>query len=425
MRYETKFSAWIRSGGHSAFVVPLSRLRTPASKFTVAPDRLLDSIIDDALSAAVARLNSYLPNGVSVDITSVDLTPIRDEIRDAAANRLAEIGVAVDQNDPIITSIIARYAEVLNGFLQTNALRVSEYIWHSREDARVRPEHAQYDNHVFSWSNPPKDGPPGEARNCRCTAEPIIDLPHIPEAAVCDILTGDRLSSVFSAADADKLSAIARELDLRVVSGQIDTRERLVHFLSQMRQEAGSDAQLVENLNYKPSSLRATFRYFADHPDAADRYGRVEGDHPADQIAIANLAYANRNGNGDAATGDGWTYRGRGLFHLTGRGHYRDFTEWHETTFGGGIDFEAEPDLASEPMYAARSAIFFWLSNGLSELADAGLTDDATDAITARINLNTASYADRRNLMHDIRDGGQFDGICRFSVASPRFEDAK
>lgn len=425
MRYESKFSAWIRSGGRSEFVIPLSRLGAPATKFTVIPERLLDSIIDDALAAAVARLNTYLPSGVSVDITSVDLTPIRDEIRDAVASRLTEIGVAVDPNDPVITSIIARYAEVLNGFLQTDALHVSEYIWRSRDDARVRAEHAQYDDQVFSWSNPQKDGPTGQAWNCRCTAEPIIDLANIPEGAVCDILTGDRLSSVFPAADADKLSAVARELDLRVVSGQIDTRERMVHFLAQMRQEAGSDAQLVENLNYKPSSLRAIFTYFADHPDAADRYGRVEGAHRADQVAIANLAYANRNGNGDAATGDGWTYRGRGLFHLTGRGHYRDFTEWHETTFGGGIDFEAEPDLASEPMYAARSAIFFWLTNGLPELADAGLTDEATDAITARINLHTASYEDRRNLMHDIRDGGQFDGICRFSVGRPRFEDAE
>jgi putative chitinase len=425
MRYESKFSTWIRSGGHGAFVVPLSRFGAPATKFTVAPDRLLDSIIDDALAAAVARLNFYLPSGVSVDIASIDLTPIRDEIRDAVASRLTEIGVAVDQNDPVITSIIAQYAEVLNGFLQMDALQVSEYIWRSRDDAQVRSEHAKYDDHVFSWSNPPKDGPPGQAWNCRCIAEPIIDLANIPEGAVCDILTGDRLSSVFPTADADKLLAIARELDLGIVSGQIDTHERLVHFLAQMRQEAGRDARLEENLNYSPLGLRGTFEYFRDHPDEAEQYGRIDGTQAADPVAIANLAYANRNGNGDAATGDGWNFRGRGLFHLTGRGNYREFTKWYETAFGGGVDFEAEPDLASEPMYAARSAIFFWLTNGLPELADSGLTDEATDAITARINLHTDSYEDRRNFMHDIRDGGQFDGICRFSVGRPRFEDAE
>ena len=114
MRYESKFSAWIRSGGQSEFVVLLNRLGAPETKFTVTPDRLLDGIIDDALAAAVTHLNSYLPGGVSVDITSVDLTSIRDEIRGEVADRLTEIGVVVNSNDPVITSIIARYAERLN-----------------------------------------------------------------------------------------------------------------------------------------------------------------------------------------------------------------------------------------------------------------------------------------------------------------------
>lgn len=424
MRYESKFSAWVRSGGQSEFVVLLNRLGAPETKFTVTPDRLLDGIIDDALAAAVTHLNSYLPGGVSVDITSVDLTSIRDEIRGEVADRLTEIGVVVNSNDPVITSIIARYAERLNGFLQTEALRVTEYIWRSRDDARVRPEHAQYDDHVFSWSNPPKDGPPGEAWNCRCTAEPIIDVPHIPEAAVCDILTGDRLASVFPGADADRLSAIARELDLRIVSGQLDTQERLVHFLAQMQQEAGDDARLVEHLNYNPKGLRDTYRYFRNHPDEAERYGRT-ADHPADPVAIANLAYADRNGNGDVASGDGWTYRGRGLFQLTGRANYRAFTGWHDSVFGGGIDFEADPDRAAEPIYAVRSAIYFWLEHDLPSRADQGLTAAAVAAITRRINGSLLSQQERFDKMVNIRDGGKFDGICRFSVARPRFEDAE
>lgn len=175
---------------------------------------------------------------------------------------------------------------------------------------------------------------------------------------MCDILAGDRLASVFPGAGNEKLTAIARELDLRIVSGQLDTRERLIHFLAQMRQEAGPRARLEEDLDYKPERLRVTYAYFRDNPDEADRLGRTV-DHSADPVAIANLAYANRNGNGDAASGDGWTYRRRGLFQLTGRANYYAFTAWHESIFGEGIDFEAEPDRASEPVYAVRSAIFF------------------------------------------------------------------
>ena len=424
MRHESKFSTWIRSGGQSTFVLALNSLVDLETKFSVVPERLLDSIIDDALAAAVGRLNRYLPSGASIDIGSVDLTPIRDQLRSEVAGRLTEIGVAVNPNDPVITAIIARYAEILNGFFQTDALQVETYTWRSRDDSRVRAAHAGYDDHIFFWSDPPEGGHPGQGWNCRCTAEPIIDHNAIPEGATCDILTGDRLASVFPDADSEKLNAIARELDLRIVSSQLDTRERLIHFLAQMKQEAGDSARLVESLNYNPGGLRDTYRYFLNNPDDAERYGRME-DHPADPVSIANLAYANRNGNGDADSGDGWTYRGHGLFQLTGRANYRAFTDWHESTFGGGIDFEAEPDRAAEPVYAVRSAVYFWLEHGLPLLADKGLTASAVREITIRINGSDDTAGNRTEKMTGIRDGGQFDGVCRFSVARPRFEDAE
>jgi putative chitinase len=360
------------------------------TKFSVVPGRLLDSIIDDALVVAVSRLDQYLPSGVSIDISAVDLTPIRDQLRGEVAARLTEIGVTVNLNDRVISAIIARYSEILNGIFQTEGLQLESYVWRSRDDARVRSTHAEYDDQTFSWSDPPSGGHPGQGWNCRCTAEPIIDLESTPEGGVCDILTGDRLASVFPDADSERLSAIARELDLRVVSGQLDTRERLIHFFAQMRQEAGPRARLEEDFDYNPRGLRATYSYFRENPDQAELYGRTD-DHPADPVAIANLAYADRNGNGDAASADGWTYRGCGLFQLTGRANYREFSNWHESNFGEGIDFEIDPDRAAEPVYAVRSAIYFWLDRNLPTLADAGLTDEATDTITRRINRRTTT----------------------------------
>lgn len=191
-----------------------------------------------------------------------------------------------------------------------------------------------------------------------------------------------------------------------------------------MRQEAGGSARLLEGFNYSVRGLIATYRYFRENPEEAERFGRTE-ELPADQVAIANLALANRNGNEDAASGDGWAFRGRGLFQLTGRANYREFTVWHQGTFGEPLDFEADPDRASEPVYAVRSAVFFWLERDLAGFADQGLTESVTDAITERINRDTDSYDERRQHMASIRDGGQFDSICRFSVARPRFEDAE
>jgi len=117
--------------------VPLNQILSIESKFSVVPVRLLDSIIADALATGLARLNAFLPNGVGIDITSVDLTSIRDEMRDAVSARLSETGVPVNPNDPVITAILARYAERLNGLFQQEALGLLSYVWRSSDDGRL------------------------------------------------------------------------------------------------------------------------------------------------------------------------------------------------------------------------------------------------------------------------------------------------
>ena len=373
---------------------------------------------------AVSRLNAYLSDGVSIDITPIDLAPIKDELRVELADRLSETGVSVNPNDPVINSIISRYAERLNELFQVEGLQIDEYIWRSRDDERVRSAHAANEDQVFSWSDPPEGGHPGQPWSCRCNAEPVLDLAEIPEGAVCDILTGDRLLAVFPDADEAKLAALAREIDLQIVTGQLDSPERLAHFFGQVLQEVGTRLRLVENLDYSPDSLGATFRYFRRHPQEAELFGRTS-QHPADQQAIANRAYANRNGNGDIASGDGWRFRGRGLKQLTGRANYREFTADHELLFGENADFEEEPDLLGTPEYAVRSALFFWRSNGLHLLADGGITQAIANSITSVINLETDSYTERWHNTRDLDQTGIFENICSFSVSRPRFEDAE
>ena len=424
MRHESKFAAWIRAGGNSVFVLPLGPVRAPEVKFSVVSDRLLDSIIDDALAAGVARLNGFLPEGVSIDITSVDLTTIRDQLRTSVADRLNATGVPVNPNDPVINAILARYAETLNGYFQRDALQLETYIWRSQDDARVRAAHAEYDDRVFAWSNPPADGHPGEAWNCRCTAEPILDPQNLPGGAVCDILNGNRLSDLFPDADRDRLAQVAREIDLQIVTAQLNSPERLAHFFGQVLQEVGQRMRLVESLDYRADRLGSIFSYFRRNPDEAQLYGRT-ADHPADQEAIANRTYADRNGNGNVESGDGWRFRGRGLKQVTGRAGYQAFTEDHALMFGEQVDFEAEPDLLGTPSYAVHSALWFWRANGLFVLADAGINRAAADSITAIINPGTDTYLLRWENVRRLSESGVFANVCRFSVSRPRFEDAE
>lgn len=56
------------------------------------------------------------------------------------------------------------------------AAGIDKYIWRTALDERVRPEHAEREGEEFSWNDPPDDGHPGEAINCRCYAEPVIEI---------------------------------------------------------------------------------------------------------------------------------------------------------------------------------------------------------------------------------------------------------
>jgi putative chitinase len=80
---------------------------------------------------------------------------------------------------------------------------------------------------------------------------------------------------------------------------------------------------------------------------------------------IANRAYADRMGNGDESSGDGWKFCGRGLIQLTGKNNY--------VAYSMACDNESlqKPEIVEQPKYAAESAGWFWSVNRLNQLADA------------------------------------------------------
>lgn len=75
-------------------------------------------------------------------------------------------------------ALVHRFVGRINAERQ-QPLGIGQHIWRSRDDRRVRPPHARHDDQVFDWDEPPEDGHPGEAFNCRCIAEPFVD--DVPE----------------------------------------------------------------------------------------------------------------------------------------------------------------------------------------------------------------------------------------------------
>ena len=186
------------------------------------------------------------------------------------------------------------------------------------------------------------------------------------------------------------------------VEFEINTPQRIAAFLAQTSHESGGYTMLTENLNYKAATLAACWpNRFAemgsDKKPKKDAKGALIPTKVAHSIAgkpelIANLVYSSRMGNGAPQTGEGWLYRGRGAKQLTGKDNYarcgRDL----------GVDLISNPDLLLEPIYAARSAGWFWKVNKLSEYADNG----DIKGMTKKINGGFIGLQQRQELYNKI-----------------------
>ena len=167
----------------------------------------------------------------------------------------------------------------------------------------------------------------------------------------------------------------------------INTKERIAMFLAQASHESGGFSRLVENLNYSAEGLAKVW------PSRYAEKGKPNA--LALSIArkpelIANHTYANRMGNSTPESGDGWKYRGRGIFQLTGKSNYDAFFKDTGVT--------ATPDDLTNPTYAVLSACWFWNKNRLNAISD---TKDV-ERCTRVINGGLVGLDHRKKLYSNI-----------------------
>lgn len=175
----------------------------------------------------------------------------------------------------------------------------------------------------------------------------------------------------------------------------IITPKRIAAFMAQCGHESGGFVWLTENLNYSAVGLMKTFSKYFPTQELANAYARQPD-------KIASRVYANRMGNGDEASGEGAVYKGRGLIQVTGKDNY----------FWFASSLEITPKEAAEYMEtfegAAQSACWYWETNNLNKLADAGDIKQMTRVINGgyiglkdrehhyAIALNVVNSADTR-----------------------------
>lgn len=152
-------------------------------------------------------------------------------------------------------------------------------------------------------------------------------------------------------------------------------------FLAQCAHESGYFRRFSENLNYSLEGLLKVFpKYF--------KYGfRDPYEYRNKPQRIANVVYANRMGNGDEKSGDGWKYRGRGLIQITGKNNYTKCLNDLGRT---------EPEYLETPEGAVRSAIWFWKTNLLYNEVN-------MNVITRRINGGFNGLEDRIQQLKKIK----------------------
>lgn len=170
----------------------------------------------------------------------------------------------------------------------------------------------------------------------------------------------------------------AEPLKAAMALNDILTPEKQAAFIAQCMIESASFTRLEENLFYTtPERIRAVWPSRFSTVEQAALYTR-------NPKALANRVYAHKLGNGDESSGDGWNFRGRGLFQLTGRDNYR------AASVGIGLSsaYIHRPDMVAEPSDAALTAAWFWRDRGCNRAMEAGDFNQTTRIINGPAMLH-------------------------------------
>ncbi len=202
-------------------------------------------------------------------------------------------------------------------------------------------------------------------------------------------MTQDKVASLFKTASDEVIEDFVYMFNRYGKLFGLNSTVQENFFLAEIREEVGPTLESRrENLNYSCKALRKIFRYYKRNPKSSKRDGRCSG-HRANQRKIANKIYANRIGNGDISSGDGYRFRGGGTLQITGRGNYQDIADVLSERLNANITvFDVETEITQTGM-GVLSAMAFWYSRGLHKL-------DHIDKITRKINRYTDSYQKRK-----------------------------
>ncbi len=227
----------------------------------------------------------------------------------------------------------------------------------------------------------------------------------------CDT-SKDDLKKVFPNTTDSKLQEISDAINKYSKDFGVDSKEKLRHFISQAGHESAKFTAFEENLNYRWGKLGTDYwsKYFNPSSDGTkDSLKQNPNDYKRSSLSsfvnkekFANYVYddANRSSSGklgNTTTGDGYKFRGRGIFQLTGRSNYQKFTDFYQDEYDANKDFTTNPDeLATDTEIAILSALWYYKKRVQDKL-----TIDSTTTVlkvTKKVNGGKTGLKDRKEL---------------------------
>ncbi|UZA27785.1 LysM peptidoglycan-binding domain-containing protein [Moraxella bovis] len=215
----------------------------------------------------------------------------------------------------------------------------------------------------------------------------------------CQELTLDELKQLFSqdSATVEKLKICVNAYNYASKAFMMNDCNQKAHFFAHVMQEIGEKFEINgENLNYSWEALyKGDFKAFRGNIELSRRYGR--GGKPgqkANQEAIANIAYANRMGNGSVSSGDGWRYRGGGIIQVTGKDKYQKINDTIKK-FLPNFNKIITPDNINNIEEGTIASMAYWVVFGVRDVAQKGNSIDIFHKTVDIVNKNTSSREKR------------------------------
>lgn len=191
---------------------------------------------------------------------------------------------------------------------------------------------------------------------------------------------------------------LANKYNTLLNKNHINTPLRRRHIFAQMDAESGLVSNAESGYYKDVKTLRAVF--YSPFKGKTDAF---VAQYLRNSVKCLNYVYANRDGNGTEASGDGYKYRGRGFLQISMKNQYAALTK------ATGIDFINNPDwLLNEPD-ALVSALWYWNVNNLNRYADANDLDAISDIINK--GRKTVAYGDANGFEHRLKALQKYEKI--------------